>query len=49
MTITMNTAGAGESWTAFGARFRVLADGSAVDGRWGLMEGTLPPGFTGPP
>lgn len=39
----------GESWTAYGARFRVLADGSAVDNRWGLIEGTLPPGFTGPP
>ena len=49
MTITFNAAGAGETWTAGGADFRVLADGSAVDGRWGLVQCTLAPGWTGPP
>ncbi|MCW2677556.1 MAG: hypothetical protein JWR70_2596 [Modestobacter sp.] len=49
MTITVNAAGAGESWSAGGARFRILADGSAVDGRWGLVECALPPGWSGPP
>ena len=34
MTITVNAAGAGETWSAGGADFRILADGSAVDGRW---------------
>jgi hypothetical protein len=32
-----------------GADFRILADGSAVDGRWGLVECTLAPGWGGPP
>ena len=49
MTITFNAAGAGETWTAGGADFRVLADGSAVDGRWGLVQCTLAPGWSGPP
>ncbi|MCU1605908.1 MAG: cupin [Modestobacter sp.] len=49
MTITLNEAGAGESWSAAGADFRILADGSAVDGRWGLVECTLAPGWVGPP
>ena len=46
MTITFNAAGAGETWTAGGADFRVLADGSAVDGRWGLVQCTLAPGWS---
>ena len=41
MTITFNAAGAGETWTAGGADFRVLSDGVAVDGRWGLVQCTL--------
>jgi quercetin dioxygenase-like cupin family protein len=49
MTITVNAAGAGETWSAGGADFRILADGSAVDGRWGLVECTLAPGWRGPP
>jgi quercetin dioxygenase-like cupin family protein len=49
MTITFNAAEAGETWTAGGADFRVLADGSAVDGRWGLVQCTLAPGWSGPP
>jgi quercetin dioxygenase-like cupin family protein len=49
MTITVNAAGAGETWSAGGADFRILADGSAVDGRWGLVECTLAPGWGGPP
>ena len=49
MTITLNPAGAGDSWSAGGADFRVLADGSAVDGRWGLVQCTLAPGWGGPP
>jgi mannose-6-phosphate isomerase-like protein (cupin superfamily) len=49
MTITVNGPGAGESWTAGGVLFRILADGSAVDRRWGLIECTLPPGWSGPP
>lgn len=49
MSITVSTRSEGESWTADGARFRVVEDGTAVEGRWGLVEGTLPPGFTGPP
>ena len=47
MTITFNAAGAGETWTAGGADFRVLADGSAVDGRWGLVQCTLRPDGAG--
>lgn len=49
MTLTINRAGEGESWSAAGADFRILADGSAVDGRWGLVECTLAPGWGGPP
>ena len=49
MTITFNAAGAGETWTAGGADFRVLSDGIAVDGRWGLVQCTLAPGWSGPP
>jgi quercetin dioxygenase-like cupin family protein len=49
MTMTINAAGAGETWSAGGADFRILADGSAVDGRWGLVECTLAPGWRGPP
>jgi hypothetical protein len=49
MTITVNGAGAGESLSVGGAGFRVLADGTAVDGRWGLVECTLAPGWSGPP
>jgi mannose-6-phosphate isomerase-like protein (cupin superfamily) len=49
MTITVSQPGAGDSWTAGGAGFRVLADGSAVDGRWGLVECTIPAGWRGPP
>ena len=49
MTITVNPAGAGDSWSAGGADFRVLADGRAVDGRWGLVQCTLAPGWSGPP
>src|SRR5689334_25138974 len=49
MTVVFNAPGAGETWSAGGADFRVLADGSAVDGRWGLVQCTLAPGWTGPP
>ena len=49
MRLTVNAAGAGETWSAGGADFRILADGSAVDGRWGLVECTLAPGWGGPP
>jgi hypothetical protein len=49
MTVVINPAGAGESWTAAGCDFRVLADGRAVDGRWGLVDCTLAPGWGGPP
>lgn len=49
MMVTVNAAGAGESWTVAGAGFRILADGSAVDGRWGLVECTLAPGWGGLP
>jgi quercetin dioxygenase-like cupin family protein len=49
MTITLNPAGAGETWSAGGVDFRILADGHAVDRRWGLVECTLAPGWGGPP
>jgi hypothetical protein len=49
MSITVNAAGSGQTWSAGGALFRLLADGSAVDGRWGLVECTLAPGWAGPP
>ena len=49
MTITVNGPSAGESWSAGGAGFRILEDGSAVAGRWGLVECTLAPGWGGPP
>jgi mannose-6-phosphate isomerase-like protein (cupin superfamily) len=49
MTVVFNAPDAGETWSAGGADFRVLADGSAVDGRWGLVQCTLAPGWAGPP
>ena len=49
MTITVNAPREGDTWSAGGADFRVLADGSAVDGRWGLVECTIAAGWTGPP
>ena len=49
MTVVLNGAGEGETWTAGGAEFRVLHDGGAVDRRWGMLQCTLSPGFTGPP
>ena len=49
MTVLLNRTGTGESWTAGGAGFRILHDGQAVDGRWGMVECTLPPGWGGPP
>src|SRR5262249_38819270 len=49
MTLTVNAARAGETWSAGGADFRILADGSAVDRRWGLVECTLAPAWGGPP
>jgi quercetin dioxygenase-like cupin family protein len=47
--VIVNGTGAGDAWSAGGVSFRVLADGDAVDGRWGTVECTLPPGWGGPP
>src|SRR3954447_6319417 len=49
MTISVNAAGAGDRWSAGGADFRARAAGSAVGGRWGLVECPLAPGWGGPP
>lgn len=49
MALAINVAEAGETWSAGGADFRILADGGAVDGRWGLVECILAPGWNGPP
>lgn len=49
MTVALNKPGAGDSWSAAGCDFRVLEDGRAIDGRWGIVECTLAPGWSGPP
>lgn len=49
MTIRLNKTADGESWSAAGCDFRVLEDGRAVDGRWGIVECTLAPAWGGPP
>jgi quercetin dioxygenase-like cupin family protein len=49
MTIRLNPPGAGEAFPAGPVTFRILEDGHGVDGRFGVAECQLPPGWGGPP
>jgi quercetin dioxygenase-like cupin family protein len=49
MSVRVSRAGEGTRWSVAGAEFRVLADGSAVEGRWGVVQCTIAAGWTGPP
>jgi mannose-6-phosphate isomerase-like protein (cupin superfamily) len=49
MTVRLTPPGAGERFSAGPVTFRVLDDGSAVDGRSGVVECQLAPGWGGPP
>jgi len=49
MTVRMTRPDDGDAFPAGPVRFRVLEDGQAVDGRIGIVECSLPPGWGGPP
>ena len=49
MTVKLTAPGAGETFPAGPVRFRVLEDGTGVDGRFGVAECVLAPGWAGPP
>ena len=49
MSVRVSRAGEGPRWSVAGAEFRVLADGSAVQGRWGVVQCSIAAGWTGPP
>jgi quercetin dioxygenase-like cupin family protein len=49
MTVRMTGHDNGETFPAGPVTFRILEDGKAVDGRVGVVECRLPPGWGGPP
>lgn len=49
MTVKLTAPHEGGEFSAGPVRFRVLEDGTAVDKRFGVVEGQLPPGWAGPP
>ena len=49
MTVRLNSAGMGESFAAGPVKFRILEDGKGVDGRFGVIECEITPGWGGPP
>ncbi len=49
MTVRLTAPGSGESFRAGPVGFRVLEDGTAVNGRIGVVECSLAPGWPGPP
>jgi quercetin dioxygenase-like cupin family protein len=49
MTVLLTRPGEGETWSSGGVRFRVLDDGRVTDGRIGLVQCDLDPGWAGPP
>jgi quercetin dioxygenase-like cupin family protein len=49
MTVRMTGRDNGETFPAGPVTFRILEDGTAVDGRVGVVECRLPPGWGGPP
>jgi len=49
MSVRVSRVGEGPRWSVAGAEFRVLADGSAVEGRWGVVQCSIAAGWTGPP
>ncbi len=49
MTVRLTAPGSGESFQAGPVGFRVLEDGTAVNGRIGVVECSLAPGWPGPP
>ncbi len=49
MTVRLKSPGQGETFASGPVRFRILEDGSGVDGRFGIAECVLGPGWPGPP
>jgi quercetin dioxygenase-like cupin family protein len=49
MTVKLTASGDGEQFPVGPVRFRILEDGTGVDGRFGVIESHLPPGWAGPP
>ena len=49
MTVSLTSPGQGESFASGPVRFRILEDGDSVDGRFGVAECVLGPGWPGPP
>jgi len=49
MTVRITRPGEGEAFPAGPIKFRILEDGEEVDGRIGIVECWLPPGWGGPP
>lgn len=49
MTVRLNGAGTGETFAAGAVSFRILDDGHGVEGRFGVVECKLAPGWAGPP
>ena len=49
MSVSVSRAEEGQHWSVAGAEFRVLADGSTVEGRWGVVQCSIAAGWTGPP
>ena len=49
MTVKLTSSSQGETFASGPVNFRILEDGSAVDGRFGVAECVLAPGWPGPP
>ena len=49
MTVRVTSPGEGEAFASGPVRFRILEDGVGVDGRFGVAECTIAPGWPGPP
>lgn len=49
MTVRVTRPGEGETFPAGPVTFRLLEDGTGVDGRVGIVECRMPPGWGGPP
>lgn len=49
MTLKLTSASEGETFDRGPVRFRIMEDGRGVDGRFGVVECVLAPGWPGPP
>ena len=49
MTVRLTSPTQGEAFASGPVRFRILEDGKEVDGRFGVAECVLAPGWPGPP